>query len=180
MHSGNELKKKPMKRFIHFLFFPAFIIWGQAAIAQPPVQTKLQNISGNSNPKKGKKNRPVQSISNTNDKTIAPPQIDRSGEKILGLPVRNEQNNQMDDPNSNLENRKDSIPNVSEVPVSKPPSPVIDNSKFPVHYSTEQSTTIVHQPQTNGQTAKFNKQPSKGIKKKAHRVAVKGKIGKPF
>ena len=169
-----------MKRLINFLFIPTFIIWGQVASSQPPEQTKLHNISGNSNPKKGKKNRPVQSISNTNDKTITPPQIDRSGEKILGLPVRNEQIKQMDDPNSNLQNKNDSIPNVSEVPVSKPPSPVIDNSKFPVHYSTEKSTTIVHQPHTNGQTAKFNKQPSKGIKKKAHRVAVKGKIGNPF
>ena len=169
-----------MKRLINFLFFPAFIILSQVAISQPPVQTKLHNISGNSNPKKNKKVRPAQSISNTPDKTIASPPIDRSGEKILGLPVLNEQNKQVDNPNSNLENKNDSIPNVSEPPSGKPPSPVIDNSKFPVHYSTEQSTTIVHQPQTNGQTAKFNKQPSKGIKKKAHRIAVKGKSGKAF
>ena len=81
---------------------------------------------------------------------------------------------------NNLQKKNDSIPNISEVPVSKPPSPVIDNSKFPVQYSKEKSTTIFHHPQQNGQAVNFNKQPHKGIKKKAHRTAIKGKSSKAF
>lgn len=169
-----------MKRIIDFLFFPAFFILCQVANSQPPIQKKLQNISSNSNLKKDKKVVTAQSISNTSDKAIAPPPIDRSGEKILGLPVRNEQYKEMDSADRNLQNRNDSVPNASEVTVSKPPSPVIDNSKFPVRYSSQHSKTIVHQPQANGRTFKFNKEPHKGIKMKAHRVAAKGKSDNPF